>query len=198
MNQLQRPYTIQNQYHPYFITITVVGWIDIFTRYQCIQIIINALRYCITKKGLTLYAYVIMSNHIHMLAEAKEGSIGLSGIIRDFKKYTCNQLIKWIQTSKKESRKNWMLRIFKEEGEKNSNNKFFKIWQPHNRPITLMYPRFTLQKMNYIHNNPVTAGIVDKAEDYVFSSARNYAGDSNYILEVVLLDFGVLEGFLGI
>lgn len=67
-----------------------------------------------------------------------------------------------------------MLQIFLKEGAKNSRNKVFQFWRQDNQPMELYSGAFTFQKMNYIHQNPVEAGIVDKAEEYLYSSARDY------------------------
>jgi REP element-mobilizing transposase RayT len=75
--------------------ITIVGWVDIFTRLKQRYIIINALNYCQEQKGLEIYAYYIMPSHIDMLCKAKEGYL-LSNIMRDFKKFTSKQIIETI------------------------------------------------------------------------------------------------------
>ena len=67
-----------------------------------------------------------------------------------------------------------MLKIFKEEGSKNSRNKNYQFWRQNNQPQELYSPAFVFQKINYIHNNPVEAGIVEKPEDYLYSSAKDY------------------------
>ena len=69
-----------------------------------------------------------------------------------------------------------MLWIFKSPGEKNSHNEKYPFWQPDNQPVQLESVSFTLSKLNYVHNNPVKAGWVEKPEDYLLSSARDYAG----------------------
>ncbi len=95
----------------YFITITTVGWIDVFTRLRQRYVIIKALDYCQKQKGLEIYAYCIMPSHLHLLCKAKEGYI-LSNIIRDFKKYTSKQIIETIKVYP-ESRREWLLDYFK-------------------------------------------------------------------------------------
>jgi REP element-mobilizing transposase RayT len=111
-----------------------------------------------------LYGWCVMSNHIHLLARAKDQN--LSDILRDFKKFTSKQIIKAIEQNERESRKEWMIRIFKEQGEKNSRNKEYQFWRQDNQPKECYSPKFSLQKLNYIHNNAVEAGLVDKAEEY--------------------------------
>jgi REP element-mobilizing transposase RayT len=90
MKSEPKGYVITDQYATYFVTFTTVGWVDVFTRKELKEIIIESLKYCQKEKGLIIHAYVIMSNHLHLILRAKEGSAGLSAIIRDFKKYTSN------------------------------------------------------------------------------------------------------------
>ncbi len=94
----------------YFITITTVGWIDVFTRLNQKYVITNALKHCQEKKGLEIYAYCLMSSHLHLLCKGTDGFI-LSDIMRDFKKFTSKQIVKTIQ-EEPESRRVWMLEYF--------------------------------------------------------------------------------------
>jgi len=189
-------YKITDQYGTYFMTFTVVGWIDLFTRKECAQILIDSFSYCQENKGLTLYAYVIMGSHVHILASAAYESKGMSAIVRDFKTFTSKKIIEWIMDNQKESRRAWLDIIFKYYGKYNPNNNTYQVWQQHNRPMLCVTPEFTLQKLNYIHNNPVKSGIVDRPEDYRFSSARNYLGSDDVILKVQLIDYGPLIGYI--
>ena len=93
---MSKGYHIANQNDVYYLTITVQEWVDVFTRQRYRDIIIESLRHCMDNKGLSLYAYVIMSNHLHLIARAEEG-FELSNILRDFKKHTAKQIIKSIQ-----------------------------------------------------------------------------------------------------
>jgi REP element-mobilizing transposase RayT len=167
-------YYFADQYGMYFLTFTVVGWVDIFTRKACRDIFLDSLRLCQQNKGLVVHAYVIMSNHVHLVLRAEEGSIGLSSITRDMKKYTSKTLLKWLLNNPKESRKDWLEVVFRYHAKYNSKNTHFQLWQQGNRPKIMLHPRFIWQKLNYIHENPVKAGIVGRAEDYLYSSARNY------------------------
>ena len=67
-----------------------------------------------------------------------------------------------------------MLKIFKEEGSKNGRNATYQFWRQDNQPQELYSPKFVFQKINYIHNNPVESGIVEKSEHYLYSSAKDY------------------------
>jgi len=159
----------------YFLSTAVVNWIDVFTRQQYKDILIDSLKFCIEKKGLMLYGYVIMSNHIHLIIGRTEQGKELSSIIRDFKKYTSGQIIEAIAANPQESRKEWLLWMFERAGKNNSNNKKFQFWQQDNHPIALEGDWLD-QKLNYIHSNPIEAGWVSEPEHYTYSSASNYAG----------------------
>lgn len=189
-------YYISDQFATYFVTFTVIAWADVFTRLACKHIIIDSLGFCQINKGLIVYSYVIMSNHLHLILQAKEGSAGISNIIRDFKKYTSKELSQWILKNERAPRKKWMINLFAKYGKANSNNTGYQVWIQDNNPKILLYPKFTLQKLDYIHNNPVRSGIVLKAEDYIFSSASNYYGCDDNILDVTIIDFGVQDGFV--
>ena len=166
----------------YFITLTTVGWIDVFTRVPQKHLLINSLRYCQDNKGLELYAYCIMTNHLHLLCRAKEG-YKLSDIVRDFKKYTSKKIIHLIREYP-ESRREWMLEYFEQACKPLKRSQQFKVWQDGYHAEIAYSNRFIKQKMDYIHNNPVVEKIVQYPEDYLYSSARNYAG-LDYELSVV-------------
>jgi putative transposase len=179
-------YKISDKGGVYFITCTVVNWVDVFTRKQYADIMTDSLNYCVYNKGLIIYGYVIMSNHLHLLVQAPEN---LSDVLRDFKKFTSQSIIRAIEDNKTESRRNWMLWLFKVAGSDNSNNIKYQFWKPDNQPELCYELKFMWQKLNYIHNNPVAAGVVYKAEDYVYSSAADYFnGKQVGKVKVALLD----------
>lgn len=167
-------YKIRDQSAIHFITFAVIEWVDVFTRKQYADIVVESLKYCQDKKGLIVYAWCLMSNHIHLIVAAKNAN--LSDVLRDFKKFTSKQILDTIIENKQESRRNWMLWLFKSAGAKNSNNKEYQFWRQNNQPKELVTNEFMQQKLDYIHNNPVEAGIVENPKDYLYSSARNYAG----------------------
>ena len=178
-------YKIQDHQIPHFITFATVQWVDALSRPQYKDIIIASLKYCVENKGLILYAYVIMNNHVHFIAAARPKH-NLSDILRDFKKFTSKKLIDTIINSRRESRRTWMKWIFEFAGAKNSNNSQFQFWQQDNHPIELSTSVIEDQRLNYLHNNPVKEGIVDLPEYYIYSSARNYVGQKG-LLEVEIL-----------
>lgn len=177
-------YRIGDQNALYYITIATVGWVDIFTRRRNKEILIESLQYCQKNKGLELYGFCIMINHIHMICRAREG-FQLSDILRDFKRHTAKHLFNSI-TGETESRREWILAILENAGSKNKKNKKYQVWRQDNHPIELYTNEVIDQKLDYIHNNPVEEGFVVHPEDYLFSSARNYA-NIDTLLEIDLL-----------
>ena len=172
----------------YFVTLTVRGWIDLFTRGACRRIVLDSLMYCQSHKGLILYGYVIMSNHLHLLARGNLPSKGPDTIIRDFKRHTASRVKEWLERTDEEHRKVWMLPLLYRMTGPDETVGAFGIWQPGVNPVLCHSPKFLHQKLNYIHQNPVRAGIVDKPEDFVCSSARNYLGRKDCQIPVTLLE----------
>lgn len=168
----------------YFLTMTVVDWVDIFTRPVYKHIIVDALKFCQEKKGLELYAWVLMSNHLHLIAATEEGK-NLSDVLRDFKGYTSRKIVATIQ-EEPESRKYWLLHRFEFNAKLNPKVRHYKVWQDGNEAKELLSNTFIDQKLDYIHQNPVRAEWVDEPEHYRYSSATNYAGGSG-LFPVILI-----------
>jgi len=177
---MSRNYKIRNQENLHFLTCTVVDWVKVFNKSTYAQIIIDAFDYCINNKGLELYAWCLMPNHLHFIARGKEG-IKLQDIVRDFKKFTSKRIIEGIFLSEKDSDRTLFLYKFRKAGLANGNNTFHQFWQQHNHPIELNTNRLMDQKMNYIHMNPVKAALVDEPENYLYSSAKDYSGGQGLI-----------------
>ena len=172
-------YKIRDIDKAYFITMTIVDWVDVFTRPKQKHAIADSLNYCIRNKGLTVFGYVIMPNHIHLICRA-DGENTLSDILRDFKKFTSKRIIKLIQ-EEHESRKKWMLDIFSNACNHLKRDQKYKVWQDGNQAKEILSNNFFYEKLEYIHNNPVKKLIVENPEDYLFSSARNYAELDSYV-----------------
>ena len=167
------PFKIYNPQQAHFITFAVVDWIDVFTRPTYKKVVVDSLQYCQKEKGLCIYGWCLMTNHIHLVVSAKEG-YNLSDILRDFKKYTAKTILEDLENNQKESRRNWMLWMFKKAGAANSNNKVYQFWRQDNRPMEINSNEFFHEKMEYIHYNPVKEGFCYKSEDYPYSSALWY------------------------
>lgn len=177
---MSNKYKFYNPKGIYFVTFSVVKWIDVFTRNLYKDILLDSLTFCQKNKGLRIFAYVIMTNHVHLIISSKEGFY-LENIMRDLKKFTSAEIIKAIKTNPQESRKDWMLEVFEKAGSQNPNNKIYQFWKQDNHPVELFNNQMMDQKLDYLHKNPVVAGIVGMSEDFLYSSARDYAGIKGYI-----------------
>ena len=174
-------YQIKDQSSAYYLTFQVVFWIDLFTYPKYRDVVIESFKYCQQEKGLEIFAWVIMSNHIHLLARSKENN--LSSTIRDFKKFTSKAFIELISTSG-DSRKEWMLRLFQHAAKRQNKEGNFQVWTHENHAIEVYGNSFIQTKIDYIHENPVRAGIVCKNIDYKYSSACSYA-DQEGLLDII-------------
>ena len=168
---MKRGYVIREQEKAHFVTATVVDWLDVFSRKNYRDCIIECFDYCIKNKGMVLYGYVVMSNHIHMIIQSNDGK--LSDLLRDFKKFTAKTILEKIQ-NEPESRREWMLERFKLATETHSRNKNYQFWQYGNHAEEIFTEHFLWSKLDYIHMNPLRAGIVTRIDDYIYSSASNY------------------------
>ena len=160
-------YNIKDQGAVHYVTFTVHQWADVFTRDMYIDELLNSLRYCQSQKGLEVFAWVIMTNHMHMIIRAKDEN--LSDVIRDFKKFTSKAIYKAIIENEKESRKEWLLKVL------NYNGKIW-FWEEGYHGEEIFSNEFYDSKVSYLHLNPVRAGIVEKEEDYLNSSAGEFFG----------------------
>lgn len=136
-------------------------------------------------KGMELYGWCIMTSHAHMIIGSHQKK--MENIMRDMKKHTSGKLRAAIHNHPHESRKEWLLQMMEEAGRYNSNNNEFQLWQQDNHPVELTSLKMIHQKLNYIHSNPVVSGFVDKHEDWLYSSARDYNGKRG-LIDVMLVD----------
>ena len=177
-------YQIKEQDKLHYLTLQVVYWVDVFSRKQYKDIIIESLEYCQKHKSLEIFAFVIMSNHLHLIVRSSIGD--LSGVLRDFKKFTSKRIVE-IAESSIESRRNWMLRLFKHAAKRQNKKGKYQVWTHENHAILLYSNKIIQEKVDYIHNNPVRAGIVYEPMDYIYSSASNYV-DGTGLLNIILID----------
>jgi len=172
-------YTIKDQQALHFVTFTVHQWVDVFTRQQYVDILLDNLACCQENKGLELYVWVVMSNHSHLILSARDGN--LSDIIRDFKKFTAKAIYKAIEQNPNESRKEWLLKVLNYQGR-------IWFWEEGYHGEEIYSLEFFDSKLNYIHQNPVRADIVKKEEKYLNSRAG--AIDGNRESRIQLATFG--------
>ena len=173
----------------YFTTSTVVGWTDVFTREIYKTILLDSIRFCQTNQGLVIHAWVLMTNHLHTICSCKPG-YDLGSIWRNSKSFTAMKLIDAIINNPKESRREGLLHVFEEAAKKSNSNLRFKFWEHENYPILLANTEMFNQRLNYLHNNPVTAGFVAEPAHWLYSSAGDY-----YLNTRGLVDVDFLDGF---
>ena len=181
---MSRKYKFGEKHGAYFVSFATVYWIDVFTRVNYFDCIIESLDYCRINKGMEIYGYCIMPSHIHLIFRST--ITDASRLMRDFKGFTSREMLKLIEKNQQESRKEWMLWMFERAGLKNSNVKKRQFWQQNNNPIEIWSLKVFEQKLNYIHNNPVEAGFVTDPIDWKYSSARNYGNNDHTVLEIDL------------
>ncbi len=140
----------------YFLTPTIHNWYYIFDRHNRFQILADSLKFCQQTKGLKIYAYVFMLNHLHLIIQSPDAI----GFIRDFKKFTSKKLLENIKNFEPRT-----LDLFKDENG-------YKFWKDDNQPRIIENEKFALQKINYIHNNPVVKGYVTRPQYWKWSSAN--------------------------
>jgi len=155
----------------YFLTFTVVGWIDIFTRKELSDILIERLKIAREHHAVAIYAYVIMPSHIHLIAQKMDDKL-LSEWVGDFKSITAKDIIKSINKESYESRKSWLDYLFRFFAKFSKQNSVYMFWQKTSHPIEMYSSAIFYQKLDYIHNNPVAANIVTDLSYYYYSSSN--------------------------
>ena len=176
-------YKIRDQSATHFLTFTIMGWIDIFSRQRYRDLMIDSLQFCRKHKNLLIGGYVIMSNHIHSIWTAPNGN--LSDIVRDFKTFTSKAISSSIE-SEQESRRDWLLYMFKFFANRTNANDNYKVWTSNNHPEEIHSDTFLKTKLNYIHENPVRAGLVTQPSHYLYSNASDYEGKKG-LMEIDML-----------
>lgn len=180
---MSRNYKFHNPEGLYFVSFAVVGWLDVFTRHQYVDLFLESLRFCQKNKGMEIHAWCVMTNHVHLVFRSVNNQKP-ELLLGDLKRFTSRSIVKAIQDNPKESRKEFLLDFFKKEARASSNVKHHQFWRHDNHPIELWSPKVIQQKINYTHQNPVKAGFVVRPEDYIYSSARVYAGEKGLIDDV--------------
>jgi REP element-mobilizing transposase RayT len=161
-------YRIIETSQPHFLTCTVVGWLPVFTRPETVQVVLDSWRFLQERHRLELYGYVILENHLHLIASAKD----LSKEIGDFKSFTARRVIDYLE----QGRATMILQQLRNYKARHKAESTYQLWQEGSHPQLIQGEEMMVQKLEYIHNNPVKRGYVDEAVHWRYSSARNYAG----------------------
>lgn len=183
---MTRNYKFHNPEGIYFVSFSVVEWIDIFTRNEYKDIVVDSLSFCQLHKRMEIFAWCIMTNHVHLVFRSA-GAQKPEALLADFKRYTSRQIVKAVRDNPKESRREWVLAQFSKAAKATSNVKHHQFWRHDNKPIELWSNAVIDQKINYIHNNPVEAGLVFQPEHYLYSSAADYAGEKGILDDVIVV-----------
>jgi putative transposase len=173
---MSRKYKFHNPSAAYFVSFAAVYWIDVFTRELYLNILLKSVAFCRKHKGMELFAYCFMPSHIHFVFRAKNENP--TELLRAFKSYTSKTIVEAISQNNQESRKEWLLWMFKNAARKKGNVAKYQFWWHHNKPIELWSTSVIKQKLAYIHNNPVKAGYVTQPAHWKYSSARNFAHEN--------------------
>ncbi|NQU21205.1 MAG: transposase [Candidatus Nealsonbacteria bacterium] len=166
-------YKIYDTIYPHFLTCTVVGWMPIFTRPETTDVVFDSLRFLQENDRLALFGYVLLENHLHLVAGAED----LSKEIGDFKSFTARKLIDFL----KERRLKMFLDQLKYYKERHKIDQDYQLWQEGSHPQMIQNDEMMRQKLDYIHFNPIKRGFVDDPVHWRCSSARNYAGQEGVI-----------------
>ncbi|MGH8559354.1 MAG: REP-associated tyrosine transposase [Methylococcales bacterium] len=167
-------YKIVDPKLPHFVTCTVLHWIPVFTRPATVDIVLDCLRHLMAEE-FNVYAYVILENHMHMVAQSND----LEKDMARFKSYTARQLIQYLHQYKVTQILD-QLAFYKKA---HKDDRSYQFWQEGIHPEWIQNDEMMRQKIAYIHNNPVKRGYVDLPEHWRYSSARNYSGQAG-LLEV--------------
>ena len=148
----------------YYLTFTVKRWYYLFDRHDRWDILLDSLRYCQKYKGLNIYNWVFMLNHIHLIAKSHD----MIGFVRDLKTFTSKELKKNIIVTESN-----ILKLFEAKGR-------YQFWQKTNMPELIVNEEFYITKAKYIEQNPVRKGYVREPEHWVYSSAN----EVEHLLEI--------------
>jgi len=183
---MSRNYKFYNPEGLYFVSFAVVDWLNVFNRNEYKNIVIESLSYSQKEKGMEIAAWCIMPNHVHIIFRSVKG-LHPSLLLGDLKRFTSKSIVKAIQKSPTENRKEFLLKQFRNAANKSSNVKNYQFWQHHNNPIELWSNKVIKQKIDYIHHNPVKAGLAYKCYDYPYSSAIDYAGGKGLVENIIIV-----------
>lgn len=168
---MSQRYKVIDSTEPTFVTLTIIDWVDLFTRPIYFRILDDSLNYCIENKGLQVHAYVYMSSHVHIIISCFDNE--LQNIIRDFKKHTSKEFIKAIKEHP-ESRREWLLNKFSYAANRVKKGSNYKVWKDGFHPVLLDNYKKIEQRVKYIHYNPVASEQVRHESDWKNSSYAVY------------------------
>jgi REP element-mobilizing transposase RayT len=168
-----------NPNHLYFITTKAVDYTHLFRRDIVKRLLTDTLD-CMYLRGLfTLYAFVIMPNHIHLIIQCPADN-PVKDMIRDYKRHTADRLIRHYRAEDNAKVLNFLSEKSRSSGQK------YKVWEDGYNAKNVFSPEFLRQKTEYIHNNPCQPhwNLVSSPKTYMWSSAKFYLTDQPAIIPV--------------
>jgi putative transposase len=172
--RMRSRYRINEPNVAHFITSTVVGWLPIFTKAARCDIVVAALQYCRVHKALKIYAWVILDNHLHAILAAPD----LSRVIADFKRHTARRLVEQLEPEHCD----WLLHQLRYRRAAYKVESEHQLWQEGSHPQAIVSDEIMLEKLTYVHNNPVMRALVALPEHWRYSSAHEWAGGASPLL----------------
>ena len=155
----------------YFVTLTVVGGIDVFTRCEYCDLLVDNLNYCIDNKRLRVYEYAILPSHLYMIADVEQGKGNLPKVLRDLKSMSAKQILRAISEHPEEIRKEWLMRLFHFFANRYQHDSEHHFWQFGNQPVDLEKFIKKDKPVPSPLDKLLEANFVDDPEHYAYCSA---------------------------
>jgi len=165
-------YKIVDNRLPHFMTCTVLHWIPVFTRPETVNILLDSLSF-LSQEGLKVYAYVVLENHLHIIAQSDQ----LEKDMLRFKAHTARKILMLLRERNIHTILD-QLAFYKKA---HKTDRKLQFWQEGFHPEWISDDKMLKQKIEYIHQNPVKRGYIDKPEHWRYSSARDYSGQDGLI-----------------
>ena len=160
-------YRVLDEQYPHFITATAIKWLPIFTRPEVMDIVLDSWRFLQKDSDFKLYGYVILENHLHLVAASKY----LTNDVHRFKAYTAKEILSCLR----KLRANGLLSLMNKYKRPHKSESDYQVWEEGGHPQMIESEAVLWQKLDYIHQNPIKRGYVDLVEHWRYSSARNYS-----------------------
>ena len=164
---------------PQFFTATIHKWNNLLKDDESKDIIVDCLKFLVSENRVEVSAFVIMSNHVHIIWQPLQ-HYTLTQIQTSFTTHTSKRIMKKLSESKPG---------LLEEIKVNKYDRKHQVWKRESLSVELFTEKIFMQKLNYIHQNPVAAGLVTNPEEYKYSSAKFY--------ELGIDEFGFITHYSG-
>ncbi len=152
-------------HYPHFFTATILEWKHLLKPDKFKEIIINSLKFLVKENRVEVYAFVIMNNHIHLIWRM-HNDVAKANVQQSFMKFTAQKILQELRNNHEKVLVHFRV---------NAKDRKYQIWERNALSIEIHSNEVMKQKMNYIHQNPVKAGIVKNATAYKYSTALHYS-----------------------